>query len=234
MTAMMKIRKYGSRFLLTILIFSSYYLYLFKVSDVVFASSTSSFTQTINSGTLSVDIVNGSLVTVGSPSVAMSAQTFSFSCGSSTGTFGTASQQIYVANPDAADSGWSVSLAASAPTAVWESAGTGFDFNDPTTSGCADGGDADSLAGQMTVDPSGGTIDTGNCASCTVNNVTVGSSDAFEQSTTDSITVLQGAAGSDDIGDWTLQGIDISQTIPAEQPAASDYSISLTLSVTAL
>ncbi|PIT95495.1 hypothetical protein COT96_01000, partial [Candidatus Falkowbacteria bacterium CG10_big_fil_rev_8_21_14_0_10_38_22] len=42
----------------------------------VLASSTSNFTQTINAGTLVVDIVDGtSYVTVGSPTMAMSAAT---------------------------------------------------------------------------------------------------------------------------------------------------------------
>lgn len=198
----------------------------------VLASSTSNFTQTINPGSLAVDIVDGSYVTVGSPSVAMNAATFSFTCQTATGTFGTASQQIYVANPDAADNGWVVSLAASSPTAYWNSAGTKMDFNDPTSSGCTDGADTDSYKGQMTVDPSVATLAQGQSAHG-VANVTKGSSAAFNEGTVDSITVLTGAAGSVDIGDWTLQGVSISQKIPAEQPAASDYNINLTLSIVA-
>jgi len=208
-------------------------LYVVSMQTYVLAASTSNFTQTINAGTLAVDIVNGSFVTVGSPSVAMGAVTFSFACQTSTGTFGSATEQIYVQNPDAADNGWTVSLAGSAPTAVWDSAGTDYDFNDPTTSGCTDGGDADSLGGQMTVDPSGGTIAVGNCSSCATTNITKGSSNAYNQATVDSITILTGAAGSNDIGDWTLQGVSISQKIPAEQPAASDYDINMTLSIVA-
>lgn len=203
------------------------------MSTYALASSTSSFAQTIGSGTLSADIVDGSYVSVGSPSVTMSAATFSFGCQTSTGTFGSGTEQIYVQNPDAADNGWSLTLAASAPTDIWDSAGTDFDFNDATGAGCSDGGDTDGLAGQMTVDPSVGTLAVGQCASCVATNVTKGSSAAFDEGTTDSITVLTGAAASDDVGDWTLQGVSISQKIPAEQPAAGDYSISLTLSVTA-
>lgn len=202
---------------------------------VVFAASTSEFQVTINSGTLSVDIADStdSFSTVGSPSVAFSASDFSFSCSSTDGILGTATESIYVQNPDAADSGWTVSIAASDPTDVWDSAGTDFDFNDPTTSGCADGGDTDSLAGQLTVDASGGTLTAGDCASCATTNITLGSSNAFEEGVTDSVTLLTGAAGSDDVGDWYLTGVDLSQTIPAEQPAASDYTLSMTLSVVA-
>lgn len=50
----------------------------------------------------------------------MTAAPFSFACQTATGTFGSGSQQIYVKNPDGADNGWVVSLAASAPTAIWD------------------------------------------------------------------------------------------------------------------
>jgi hypothetical protein len=199
----------------------------------VYASATSNFTQIINGGTLAIDIVNASYVTVASPSFAMANATFSFACQSTDGNFGEAAQQIYVVNPDASDTGWVASLAASAVTAVWDSAGTDFDFNDPTTAGCADGGDTDSLAGQMTVDPSVGTLAIGACGTCTVTGITKGTSSAYNQGTVDSITILNAAAGSDDIGDWTLQGVDIDQTIPAQQPAAADYDINMVLSIIA-
>jgi len=209
---------------------------LFIFSNSAFASPTSTFNQTINAGTLSVDIVDGSYVSVGSPSVSMSNATFSMNCQASTGTFGTATQQIYIENPDAADNGWTVTLAASSPTDVWDSAGTDFDFNDGAgaPAGCSDGGDTDSLAGQMTVNPSVGTLSTGQCSGCTTNNITKGSQSSYAEGVTDSITILTGAAASDDIGDWTLQGVSISQQIPSEQPAASDYSINLILTVATL
>lgn len=207
-------------------------VFVIASTGIVLASDTSNFTQEITSGTLSVDITNSSYVTVASPSVTMNSTAFSFASQTATGTFGTSSEQIYVSNPDAADSGWVVSLAASATTDVWDSAGTDFDFNDPTAS-AADGGDADSVGGQMTVDPSGATLSAGACGSCTTTNVSLGSSDAFEEGVTDSITILTGAAGSDDVGDWYVRGIDISQTIPAEQPAASDYNIDMVLSIVA-
>jgi len=197
----------------------------------VYAASTSNFTQTINAGTLSIDIVDGSYASVGSPSVSFGAVTFNFACGSSTGTLGTATQQIYVKNPDAADGGWTASIAGSAITAVWDGAASDYDFNDPTTSGCTDGADADSVGGQMTVNASGATLAAGSCSSCNTNNITKGTSAAFNQGTTDSITLLNAAAGSSDIGDWTLQGVSLSQTIPAEQAAASDYDINMVLSV---
>jgi hypothetical protein len=53
------------------------------------------------------------------------------------------------------------------------------------------------------------------------------------QSSVDSITLLTAAAGSSDVWDWHLQGVAVSQKIPAEQGAASDYDINMTLSVVA-
>lgn len=197
------------------------------------AASTSNFTQTITAGTLSVDITNSSYVSVPSPSLAMNSTSFDFSCQTVTGSFGTASEQVYISNPDAADNGWSVSLAASATTDIWDSANVDFDFNDPTTAGCTDGGDTDSFGGQMTIDASGATLSSGACSSCTTGNISLGSSDAFEEGVTDSITIITAAAGSDDIGDWYVRDISISQTIPAEQPAASDYNIDMVLSIVA-
>lgn len=204
-------------------------------STALFAAATSNFQFTINPGTLTVDIVDGSYAVVSSPSVVFSPTTFSFACQTPgvTGIFGTATQQMYIKNPDAADSGWAVSLAASAPTAFWDSTGTDVDFNDPTTSGCTDGADVDTLKGQLTVNASVGTLAAGACATCATTNITKGSSNAFNQGTTDSITLLTAASNSDDIGDWTLQGVSLSQTIPAETAAASDYDINMTLSVVA-
>lgn len=199
----------------------------------VFAASTSELTQAINPGTLSVDIVDGSYVSVATPSFTMSAVPFSFDCQTSTGSFGSATQQIYVKNPDAADNGWTMSIAGSAPTASWTSGALNFDFNDSNTAGCGDGADADSYKGQMTIDASGATLAKGSCATCNTTNISKGSSASFVEGTTDSITLLNAAAGSDDIGDWTLRNVSVSQKIPGEQAAANDYKINLTLTITA-
>jgi hypothetical protein len=172
--------------------------------------------------------------------VAFSAKTFSFDCqhsgNASTGSLGTASQRVYTINPDAADNGWTLTIAAtSGATTLWQNGGTtqNYDFNDPTGAnpGCTDGVDTDSRPGQLTIDPSVSTV-TLDCATCTSSNVTKGSSTAFNQGTTDSITLLNAAAASDDIWRGYLTGVGLSQTIPAEQPADS-YSINMTVTVTA-
>jgi len=202
------------------------------VGTYVLASGTSQFSQTINAGSLATDIVNATYATVASPAVTMNAVTFSFAYQTATGVFGSATQQIYVKNPDAADAGWTLTVAPATTTAYWDSAGTDFDFNDPTAS-AGDGADVDTLGGQMTVNPSAATLAVGQCNSCVVTNITKGASTAYSEGVTDSVTLLTAAALSNDIGDWTLQGVSISQTIPAEQPAASDYTLNMVLTVTA-
>ncbi len=199
----------------------------------VLASDTTNFQQTINAGTLSSDIVDASYVTVASPSVTMSPVSVSFSCQTTTGTFGTNSQRIYVSNPDGADGGWTLTVAASNTTDVWDSAGTDFDFNDAGGSGCTDGADADSLGGQMTINADAGTLNTGQCSGCVTTNITKGSSTAFSEGTVDSITLLTAAAGSDDVGDWYLTGATVSQKIPSQQPAANDYDVNMVITATA-
>lgn len=210
-------------------------------SGTVLAANDSDFNQTINAGTLSTGIFDASRVAVVSPSVTMSAMNFSFDCqaggSASSGLFGTNSERVYVSNPDGADNGWTLTIAATGgATARWQNGGaTRFiDFNDASgsTAGCSDGADAsDTTAGQMTVDANAGTL-TADCGTCTTSNVSKGSSASFNQGTVDSITLLNAAASSDDIWRGYLTGIDIDQTIPAETPADS-YQINLTLTATA-
>ena len=211
---------------------------LFSVTAAsVYASSTSNFTLTINAGTLSIDIVDttSSYASVGSPTVAFGAVSVPLVCPgtNATGTLGTATQSIYIQNPDAADNGWTASIAASATTAVWDSTGTDFDFNDPSGSGCTDGADTDSVSGQLTVNPSVASIGEGQYSEVDT-GVSLGSSSAFNEGTTDSITIVSATAGSVDVGDWTVQGVSLSNTIPAGQPAAADYDINMVLSIVAL
>jgi len=204
-----------------------------------YASSGSTFQQTINAGTLSVDIVDGSYASVSSPSVTFGATTFSFSCNTSTGEFGTTSTEaIYVQNPDAADNGWTVSLAANDPSDVWGSAGTDMDFNEAGAGGCVDDGETtdagDALAGKLTIDPvSEGYIKVGACSGCGAGNISIQSAAAFEEGTTDSVDLLIAAEGSDDIGDWLFTDVTAYQTIPPEQAAAADYAIDMVLSIVA-
>jgi hypothetical protein len=207
-------------------------------SGVAFAANTPTFNQTISAGALSTDVLNASRVSVASPSATLSAKTFNFDCqtggSASTGTLGTTSEREYVMNPGAANNGWTLTMAAtSGATALWTSGGNTFDFNDAGTSGCTDTPttETDTKPGQLTVNPSAGTL-TADCATCTVANISKGSSAAFVEGTTNSITLLNAALASDDNWRGYLYGSTLSQTIPAEQVAGA-YTLSMTITVTA-
>ncbi|MBL8159549.1 hypothetical protein JNJ66_03770 [Candidatus Saccharibacteria bacterium] len=204
------------------------------------AVPTSDLTQTINPGTLVTNILDGSRVSVPSPTFAMSAKSLSLDCqtggNASTGTFGSASQRVYVTNGDAADNGFTLTVAAtSGVTSTWANGGatSRIDFNDVTgsTAGCADGADTDTVAGQLTIDPSVSTLVT-DCASCTATGVTKGASASFAQGTVDSITLLNAGPTSNDVWRGYLTGAGLSQTIPAET-ASDSYTLNLTLTATA-
>lgn len=209
----------------------------------VSAASNSDLTQTINAGSLTTDILDGSRNAVAAPTVAMASKSFSFDCqagaSASSGTFGSTTERAYVINGDAADAGWSLAIAATGGAAAkWSNTGvtTSYDYNDPTgtTAGCADGADTDTLKGQLKVDPSVSTLTT-DCSSCVTTNVTKGSAASFDEiaaTPVNSITLLNAAGTSDDIWRGYLTGVGLSQTVPAETPADA-YKINLTLTVTA-
>ena len=204
------------------------------ITRPVSAATAPNITQVINSGALTLDIRDASRSSVASPAFGLSALTFSFNCQTSTGTIGSDSQRIYVDNPGAASNGWTVSIAATGgATSTWANSGAtrNFDYNDPTAAGCSDGADADTVAGQMSLDASAGTL-TADCTTCSVSNIAKGTATAFSQGTTDSITLLNASASASSTGRWYLTGVGVTQTIPAEQQV-DNYSINLTATVTA-
>lgn len=179
-------------------------------------------------GTLSVDIVDGAGSSVASPFLEMGGANVSFSNQTATGTFGISSQKIRVDN-GTGTAVWTLSLAAdSGATALWDGT-TDYDFNDPTAN-AEDGADTDSFGGQMTVDPSSSTITPEG--GCTLTNISSGGSSSYSEGVTDAITIASASSGADTNCYWDITDIDISQTIPAEQPADS-YTIDMTLSIIA-
>jgi hypothetical protein len=193
---------------------------------LVLASDDTILSQTINAGTLDVVIVDANGDSVASPGVTFEPVTFNFDYQTSTGTLGTATEMVRVSNPTTTDT-WSLAIAATnGASATWSDGGTGaFDFND-TTANAADGADADSVGGQLTFDPSVGTL--AAIAPYADTNVTKGSSAAFAEGTDDSITLLSGAAGSDAPGRWDFTNIGLSQDIPAAQ-SEGVYTLDMTL-----
>jgi hypothetical protein len=194
------------------------------VPAAVSAASNSNLTQTINAGSLSTDILDGSRNPVSSPSAAMGATNYSFNCQTTTGTLGSSTQRLYVTDPAATANGWTLAMAATGgATTTWSDGGTNsYKFNDATGSGCTNG--------QLTVDPSGGTV-TADCSSsaCTGSTINKGSSTAMTAA--NPVTLMTGAANANDYRGY-LTGVGLSQKIPAEQ-AVANYSINMTLTVTA-
>ena len=194
------------------------------VPATVFGASTSDVTQQITAGTLTADILDASRVAVASPSVALSAANFSFSCQTVTGTLGSNTQRLYVINPSAASTSWALSIAATGGAgAKWQNAGStkNYEYNNATTAGCANG--------QLTIDPSVATV-TADCTSgaCTGATITKGGSTAMTSSTP--VTLMSGNATAN-VWRGYLTGIGLSQKIPGEQ-AADNYTINMTLTVT--
>ncbi len=197
-------------------------------------TDTTNLTQVINAGALTVEFVDASYVTVASPSVSMQTKTFSFNSQTATGTLGSNTERLYWENPDAADGGYTIALSATGgTTSCWDFASGGscgvgdYDFNDPGSD--TDGADADTYAGQLSVDPSTGTI-TSRTGGTT--GMTLGSSSAFSEtgSVVSSITLVTAAAGAPDVSSTYVTGLSLSQVIPAEQ-ASGTYTVNMTVTI---
>lgn len=183
-------------------------------------------------GSLTVDIVDAAGSPVTSPSLAMSSAASAFSCDTSTGTLGVSAQKMRV-NNTTASAPWNLSIAATAgATATWSAGTPKYDFNDPAGSpaGCAAGGDGDTYAGQLSIDPSGGTITPQG--GCTSTGVSLGASSAFDQGVVNSITLGSASASASTNCYWDFTSTALSQRIPEQQPAGS-YTVNLTITVVA-
>lgn len=183
-------------------------------------TDSTNFSQAITSGTISTFIGDASGNEVSSPSVAFDAKTVSTSVQTSNGTYGTSGERIYVDNPDSADNGWTLTFAATGGgSAEWTSGSDTYPFNGAT-----------SADGQLTIDPSVGTV---SAVVGTTTGITKGSSGSFTGGGNTPITLLTAAAGADDINRVYLTGVSASQTIPASQVAGT-YTIDFTQTVAAV
>ena len=187
---------------------------------------------TLASGTLTVDIVDDTGASVSSPSLQLSSLTSGFSCQTPTGTLGVSTQKIRVNNTTGTAT-WTVSIAAAnGSTAPWLAGSFLYDFNDSggSPAGCSDGADADTIAGQMTLDPSVSTITPQS--GCATTGLTKGSSSAFSEGVTNSIALVSAGSSTQTNCYWDITAISISQTVPADQEAGS-YTIDMTITVVA-
>ncbi len=189
------------------------------VPTLAFAQSANvDFTQSINPGVLSTDFRDAGNSVVASPSFGLNAASVSLSQQTVTGTFGSNTQRITVNNPGAANDGWSLAIAAtSGASATWTSGANTYKFN------------GTAAEGRLTLDPSLATLTVSSPATTT--GVTLGTQAAFASATP--VTLINAAAGSDNVWSGYITGVGVSQTVPASQTAGS-YTFSLTQTVTAL
>ena len=182
------------------------------------AASNTNLSQIINAGSLTVDIVDStnSNAPVASPSVAFGATNFSFACQTATATLGTATQQIYVSNM--VENGVKLDINSAVPgTSVWSDGATNsYKYDSAAGSGCTDG--------QLSVDATGTFTQE---AGATAPDVSQGAS-AF--SGTGPVTLL--TTTTDKAWAGSLEGVDLSQKIPAEQTPGT-YSLNMVLSAIA-
>lgn len=194
-------------------------LYNMANSSVANAATTASskLSQTINPGVLSTDIRNSSNVVVNNPTFSMAAKTVSFSQQTSTGTFGDNQNRIYVENPGAANNGWTLTLNALQPgSGVWGSGSDTYKYN------------ANATTGQLTVNPSAGTITPviGSGTGVLKNTAT-----AFSGS--NPVRLMTASASADKVWAGYITGIGLTQAIPASQPAGT-YTLPMVQTITAL
>lgn len=196
--------------------------------------ATANFTMSILPQPLAVNIVDEDYNPIDEPEMDFTEMSYAPNCREVTTQLTSAEQRLYVRNFDAADGGWSVTISADDPTAVWSNGDYEFDFNDPTGDGCVDGDDADTLAGSMEIYTEDPLLDSWLCPSCSSDFVEHVTSWIFdEKGWINSVTLVYATVDSDNRGDWLMSDIMVRQTIPASQPAVGDYEIPLLLSITA-
>ncbi len=187
------------------------------------ASPVGRLSQSINSGTITTNIVDTNGSPVVGASFAMSATSISTICQTSTGSYGSNNQRVAVDNPGGANGGWTLAIALTGGAGSnWTSGGNTYKADNPAAAGCTQG--------QLTLNPTLATI--GLVGASTSTGITKGTQAAFSNGVTDSITLLNAAINSDDIWSGYLTGIGVSQTIPPQTPAGA-YTIDLTQTVTA-
>jgi hypothetical protein len=206
---------------------------IFSIPAIALAAQDSDFTQQINEGTLSTDILDASKVPVSNPAVTMDSKAFSFDCQTSTKAFGTASERIYVSDGLTTNTnGWNLSVAATGGvTSTWSDGSNDFDYNDPGTTGCADSAaDTDSIGGQMTINP--GTVNS-DCTGCTTTGISAGTTDSFDEGDAPNgtnVTLMNAGGTAQNIWRGYLTGASVEQKIPGGQ-TPGNYSLNLTLTV---
>ncbi|MBN2101122.1 hypothetical protein JW710_04520, partial [Candidatus Dojkabacteria bacterium] len=206
--------------------------YCFRIvkSDGTLLDSYSYYPEITTYGNLSVDIVDAGGGSISTPSVIMGPIALALNYQISTGTFGISTEKIRITN-STTNPQWTLNLSADlGSTSYWNGSSSDYDFNDPTAN-AEDGGDTDSIGGQMTIDPTSGTITPQS--GCSTTGLSLGTEASFSEGTLDSITIISADNTADMNCFWDITGIGIDQTIPKEQQSDT-YSIDMTLTIVAI
>ncbi len=185
---------------------------------------------TVNEGALGIDMVDDEGTTVLNPNIPMDAIVSRFMNQESTGTLGVPMEQIIVYNPTS-DPTWTATIGATGDPASVSWTGTTYtmDYNDPDMSISGNG--------QLNIDPTTGVyanvvLDhiTGLVDQTTASpaGISLGDSAAFAD-VISSIDLFS-STSADPYRIYTLQGVSLTQVVPARQPA-DDYVINLTLTI---
>ena len=186
-------------------------------------------TPVVNPGSLDVSIIDSNEDEVISPFLAMDDVDFINMSQLSNGVLGTVDQKIRIQNTTA-NPAWSVSIAAtSGSTALWNSGTHQYDFNDNAQS-ATDGADSDSVGGQMSLNPTVGTITPQS--GCTTTGVSLGSLASFVEGSQDSITLISASGSAETNCYWGVTGITVEQSIPGSQNQGV-YTLPMTLTIVA-
>lgn len=179
-------------------------------------TTNSTLSQGITAGALSTSIRDAGGAVVATPSFSMGSVAASTAAQTSTGTFGSASQRITVDNPNGANNGWVLSLAATGGTgATWTSGSNTYAYNGTATTG------------QLTINPAAATL---TSVSGTSTGITLGTAATFAGATP--ITLVTAATASDDVWNGYITGVGVSQLIPGSKPIGT-YTIDMTQTVVA-
>ncbi|MEI7498354.1 MAG: hypothetical protein WCK11_03670 [Candidatus Falkowbacteria bacterium] len=177
---------------------------------------------------LGVDIINASSTPVDNPAFTINNAPAKFNCQAATGTLGVVNQKIRITNTTI-NPAWTLTLAAVSTSSLWTSASSTFDFNDPTSAGCSDGADQDTVAGQLSISPTNATLTPKN--TCDSAGISLGNSSNFSQGFVDNITLVT-ATGAGTNCYWDITGISMSQKVPLEQQSGL-YNLAMTLTIVA-
>ncbi|MEZ7820979.1 MAG: hypothetical protein QMB51_01585, partial [Patescibacteria group bacterium] len=121
-----------------------------------------------------------------------------------------------------------VSLSATyGDSAYWTNGLYKYDFNDPTAN-AEDGFDLDDIGGQMSIDPSFGSVTPKPGSSSS--GISLASPSSFVEGSQNSITIATSSSTTQTNSYWDIMGVGILQSIPAGQKTGT-YSINMTLTI---